>query len=119
MRYAQRRRSGMFIAAVVAALSLSGCISADGWGFGGRLAKAYAGIANGQSKEQVVASLGRPVRESESFQLPQREGFEANFVHAKASGASSFLYWDSGVDEVAVVGLNDQGRVVFKCRAGT
>ena len=119
MRYAQLGRSKLFIAVSVAGLAVSGCVPSDGWGAQGRLAKAYAAIANGQSKEQVIASLGRPARESEAFQLPQHEGFEATFIQAKNSGASSFLYWDSGVDEVAVVGLNEEGRVVFKCRAGT
>jgi hypothetical protein len=119
MRYAQLRRSNLSISAVVAGLALFGCVAAGGWGVQGRLSKAYAGIAIGQSKEQVIASLGRPARESEAFQLPQNEGYEAIIVQAKNSGASTFLYWDSGEDEVAVVGLNEQGRVVFRCRAGT
>jgi hypothetical protein len=108
------------VAVVVVCLTFAGCGgSADGWGVQGRLAKVFSGLPNGQSKEQVVEVLGQPARESEVFELPQPEGFESMFAQAKNSGASSFLYWDTGVDEVAVVGLNEHGRVVFKCRAGT
>ena len=108
------------VAAVAVWLTFAGCgVSAGGWGVQGRLAKEFAGIPNGHSKEQVVAALGQPARESGVFELPQHEGFESMFEQARNSGASIFLYWDTGVDEVAVVGLNEHGRVVFKCRAGT
>ena len=79
----------------------------------------FSGIENGQTHEQVVRALGTPARESHAFTLPQREGYGPLFEQAAVSRASTFLYWDTGTDEVAVVGLTDGGRVVFKCRAGT
>src|SRR5262245_8074835 len=84
-------------------------------GFG----KRFAGVETGHTRDQVIAAVGSPARESAVFHLPQTEGYEALFREAEESRASSFLYWDTGVDEVAVVGLSEGGRVVFKCRAGT
>jgi hypothetical protein len=84
-------------------------------GFGAR----FKGIGPGQTEQQVLAALGAPARESKSLTLPQLEGYEAYVKEAEASRASRFLYWGTGVDEVAVVGLTGDGRVVFKCRAGT
>jgi hypothetical protein len=79
----------------------------------------FAAVQNGQSREQVVGSLGTPARESTAFALPQRKGYESLFEQAVQSHPSTFLYWDTAVGEVAVVGLGDDGRVIFKCRAGT
>lgn len=84
-------------------------------GFGSKFAK----VKSGQSREQVVALLGKPARRSESFVLPQREHYEQLFQEAAESRAVRYLYWDTGIDEVAVVGLDPDSRVVFKCRAGT
>ena len=91
----------------------------EGWGVQGHLAKRFAAIANGDTKDQVLVALGTSARESTTFELPQREGYEALFAQSAESRASTFLYWDTGIDEVAVVGLNESGQVVFKCRAGT
>lgn len=107
--------------AVSASLALSVIAGCDGFvgewmildGFG----KSFAAIETGHTRDQVVAALGQPVRESPVFRLPQSEGYEALIREAKESRASSFLYWDTGIDEVAVVGLSDDDRVVFKCRA--
>ncbi len=79
----------------------------------------FAGVQNGQTREQVVGFLGTPARESTAFALPQRKGYESLSDRAAQSHSSAFLYWDTAVDEVAVVGLGDDGHVVFKCRAGT
>jgi hypothetical protein len=84
-------------------------------GFGAR----FRGIHTGQTEEQVIAALGVPARESPTLTLPQEQGFEAVLKEATASNASRFLYWDTGIDEVAVVGVSGEARVVFKCRAGT
>ena len=84
-------------------------------GFGAR----FTQVKPGQSREQVVALLGKPARKSEAFVLPQQEHYEHLFREAAESRAVGFLYWDTGIDEVAVVGLSDDSRVVFKCRAGT
>ncbi len=102
------------------AVTLSGCNGFVGeWtildGFGTR----FGGIRNGQTRQDVVIALGSPAREGHELTLPQREGYEATFEAATQSRASTFMYWDTGVDEVAVIGLSDAGRVVFKCRAGT
>ncbi len=98
----------------------SGCDGFVGeWGLLDEFGKRFAAVETGHSRHQVVTAVGKPARESAAFTLPQREGYEPLFQQAQESRASSFLYWDTGVDEVAVVGLDDGGRVVFKCRAGT
>ena len=81
--------------------------------------KRFAQLELGVTRENVVGSLGKPQRDEATLHLPQAEGYESEYERAKASGATSFLYWETGVDEVAVVGLDANGRVVFKCIAGT
>lgn len=81
--------------------------------------KRFAQVKLGVTRENVVASLGKPQREDAALRLPQAEGYEYEYERAKASGVTLFMYWDTGVDEVAVVGLDASGRVVFKCTAGT
>ena len=107
-------------AVVAASTILAGCNGFVGeWlfldGFGAKFAK----VQTGQSREQVVALLGKPARKSGSFVLPQREHHEQLYQDAAASHAVRYLYWNTGIDEVAVVGLDAESRVVFKCRAGT
>lgn len=89
------------------------------WGILDGFGKKFKAVQTGSTKEQVVAAVGPPARESTVLRLPQREGYETLFQEARESHASSFLYWDTGIDEVAVVGLDEGNRVVFKCRAGT
>jgi hypothetical protein len=79
----------------------------------------FANVQQGQARAQVIGALGTPARESAVFALPQRKGYEPLFEQAVQSHSSTFLYWDTGVDAVAVVGLDADGRVVFKCRTGT
>jgi hypothetical protein len=98
----------------------SGCNGFIGdWIILDSVGKRFRAVESGQTREQVVAAVGPPARESSVFRLPQTAGYEAVLREASESRASSFLYWDTGVDEVAVVGLDEGGRVVFKCRAGT
>jgi hypothetical protein len=81
--------------------------------------KTFAHLKLGVSRQDVVASLGKAQREDATLQLPQAEGYESECERAKASGATLFLYWETGVDEVAVVGFDANDRAVFKCTAGT
>ena len=106
--------------ALLGILVLSACNGFVGeWivldGFGRRFTR----VQKGHARPDVVAELGAPARELPMLQLPQRAGYEAMYEEAQRSSASTYLYWDTGLDEVAVVGLNGRGTVVFKCRAGT
>ena len=108
------------LSCVIGALLAIGCNGFVGeWGILDGFASRFAKVEPGHTRNQVVATLGEPARESGAFELPQREGYERLFEGAHASRSSRFLYWNTGVDEVAVVGLNEQGEVAFKCRAGT
>jgi hypothetical protein len=73
----------------------------------------------GSSRNDVVFRLGRPQREEAPLQLPESEWSESSAERARASGAVSFLYWETGVDGMAVVGLDSTQGVVFKVIAGT
>lgn len=111
------RSLGRVVAACMIVAACSGFVGE--WlfldGFGAKWAKVEAG----QAREQVVALLGKPARRSAAFVLPQREHYEQLYQEAAASHAVRFLYWNTGIDEVAVVGVDAESRVVFKCRAGT
>jgi hypothetical protein len=73
----------------------------------------------GSSREEAVSHLGKPQRDEPALQLPQPEWYASEYERAKASGAVTFLYWRTGIDGVAVLGLNSSEQVVFKVIAGT
>lgn len=79
----------------------------------------FAKVQLGMSETDVVRLLGSPLEESDQFYLGQREGFEAEYARAAASGAKRFLIWRNGVDVVYAVGLNDSGAVVVASYGGT
>jgi hypothetical protein len=108
------------ICAVGLAAAASGCNACTGdWMILDGFQKRFAELKLGATRQDVVATLGEPQREEATFHLPQAEGYESEYERAKASSASRFLYWQTGVDEVAVIGLDASNQVVFKCTAGT
>jgi hypothetical protein len=114
------RRALLLIAVTTLATAAAGCDGFVGeWMILDGFQKRFAQLELGATRDSVVASLGKPQREDTALHLPQAGGYESEYERAKASGATSFLYWETGVDEVAVVGLDGKGRVVFKCTAGT
>ncbi len=66
------------------------------WGILDGFGKKFKAVETGSTKEQVVAAVGPPARESTVFRLPQREGYEALFQEARESHASSFLLLGHG-----------------------
>jgi hypothetical protein len=64
--------------------------------------------------EDAVSRLGKPQREEPTLRLPQPECCASQYDRVKGSGAISFLYWRTGIDGVAVLGLDAGGRGVFK-----
>jgi hypothetical protein len=116
-----QRFDAMRAGSLVVLLTVGGCTGFVGEygileGFDGR----FAEVKKGQTRQEVLEDVvAPPAREVPTLELPQREGYEHLYDEADSSGAVTYLYWDSGVDEVAVVGLNADGEVVFKCRAGT
>lgn len=88
-------------------------------GFDQEFHTAFKNVRLGMSEADVLRLLGSPLEESERFYLGQREGFEAEYGRAAASGAKRFLIWRNGVDMVYAVGLNDSGAVVVASYGGT
>jgi hypothetical protein len=85
-------------------------------GFVGR----FAQVEIGQSSQAALETLvSPPTKESSTLELPQQDGYEQLYEEATGSGATRFLYWETGIDEVAVLGFDEADTVVFKCRAGT
>jgi hypothetical protein len=115
----RRRITFAWALSAVVGMVLSACNGFIGeWTMLDGFSSRFSAVQNGQTREQVIGALGTPARESGAFTLPQRKGYEPLIEQAAQSRASTFLYWDTGSDEVAVVGLTDDALVVFKCRAG-
>jgi hypothetical protein len=114
------RRTFLLVGVAGLAASAVGCDGFVGeWMILDGFQKRFAQLELGVTRENVLASLGKPQRDEATLHLPQAQGYESQYERAKAIGATTFLYWETGVDEVAVVGLDANGRVVFKCIAGT
>jgi hypothetical protein len=112
-------RHALARSSLVGAMLTLGCNGFVGdWGVLDGFGRKFQGVEIRQTRDQVVAAIGQPAREESVFHLPRSAGHEELFQKARESQASSFLYWDTGIDEVAVVGLDESGHVVFKCRAG-
>ena len=88
-------------------------------GFNREFDTSFAKVRLGMSEADVLQLLGTPLEESDQFYLGQREGFEAEYARAAASGAKRFLIWRNGVDVVYAVGLDDSGAVVVASYGGT
>jgi hypothetical protein len=114
------RRAILLIGIAGLACAAAGCDGFIGeWTILDGFQRRFVRLELGVTRESVIASLGKPQREAATLRLPQAKAYESEYERARASGATGFLYWDTGVDAVAVVGLDATGRVVFKCTAGT
>jgi len=76
-------------------------------------------VSVGSSREDAVFRLGTPQREEDTRQLPRPKWYAQDYERAKAGTAVSFQYWRTGIDGLAVLGLDSSERVVFKVIAGT
>ena len=84
------------------------------WTFYTPFQRRFWEVRLGSSRQDAVFRLGKPQREEPALSLPQPEWYAPQYERAKASGAVSFLYWRTGIDAVAVLGLDAGERVVFK-----
>ncbi len=80
---------------------------------------AFDRIEVGDSRERVVEVLGAPAEETAEFRLAQREGHEQAYAEARASGAETWLLYHGPIDVTYAVGLDADGRVVYKAGGGT
>ena len=83
-------------------------------GFDRGMQARYEKIQAGESKQAVVAALGEPWVESDSFNLPQRQGFEDLFDTAEQSSAVKYYQWINGMNWYYCIGFNSSGEVVVK-----
>jgi len=88
------------------------------WTFYTPWQRRFRELRTGSSREDAVSRLGKPQREEPTLRLPQAAWYASQYDRVKGSGAVSFLYWRTGIDGVAVLGLDASGRVVFKFIAG-
>ena len=118
-------RAKVLLVAVAAVLAVAGGILGIrrigdlALGFDREFHARFANVRLGMSEAAVLRLLGSPVEESGRFYLGQRDGFEAEYARAAASGAKRFLIWRNGVDVVYAVGLNESGAVVVASYGGT
>jgi len=77
-----------------------------------------SGVRIGMTREQVVAAVGhKPWREEQGASFPSCADpptWYGDCAKLKASGASRFLIWRTGIDTLLVVGFDASDRVVFK-----
>ncbi|HDY83966.1 MAG: hypothetical protein DRQ65_02105 [Gammaproteobacteria bacterium] len=73
----------------------------------------YEEIEPGMPESMVVSLLGTPNNRSSEFYLGQKKEFEEAYRRAGESGATNYLIWELGTDEVYTVGFNEEGKVVI------
>ncbi len=78
----------------------------------------YKEIELGMPESMVVSLLGTPNDRSSEFYLGQKEGFEEAYRRAGESGATNYLIWILGTDEVYTIGVNEEGKVAIVEAAG-
>lgn len=83
-------------------------------GFDRGMQAKYEKISMGDSQQTAVESLGKPLAESDAFNLPQRHGFEHYFDAAEKSSAVKYFLWVNGTNWYYCIGFNSAGEVVIK-----
>ena len=70
----------------------------------------------GDSREEVLAKLGTPFRESEKFEFWDMVPHEKN---AKIAGSVSYLTWVKSIDIGFVIGFDENQLVSYKVSGGS
>ncbi len=83
-------------------------------GFDRSLQRDYEQVAIGSSKRSAIDSLGEPHTKSETFNLPQKQGFEHYFDAAEHSNAVEYLLWINGMNWYYCIGFDESGDAVVK-----
>ena len=74
----------------------------------------YVGISIGSSKRTSIEALGEPHSKSDTFNLPQRKGFQHYFDAAERSTAVEYLLWVNGMNWFYCIGFDASGSAVVK-----
>ena len=83
-------------------------------GFDNRMQRHYEDISIGSSKITVIKALGEPGSISETFNLPQKQGFEHYFDAAERSTAVEYLLWTNGMNWYYCIGFDASEKAVVK-----
>ena len=83
-------------------------------GFDRGMQRDYEGISIGSSKGSAIEALGEPYSKSDTFNLPQRKGFEDYFDAAERSTAVEYLLWINGMNWYYCIGFDASGNAVVK-----
>jgi len=70
----------------------------------------------GDDRQQVIALMGPPDRETAAFPLPGEEDLAEK---AAKADAETWLLWESALGVQCVVGLGSDGTVAYKANTGT
>jgi len=85
------------------------------WRSSGPLAMFNQEVQHGDTREGVVAIMGPTDRESDTFPLPNKDHLAGE---AEKVPVEAWLVWDVGMGVKCVVGLDADGRVVYKGNTG-
>jgi len=76
----------------------------------------WSSVEVGDSKEEVLAKLGTPFRESEKFEFWDMIPHENN---AKLAGSVTYLTWVKSIDTGFVIGFDENQLVSYKVSGGS
>jgi len=84
------------------------------FGFDRCMQRHYEDIAIGSAKKTSIEILGSSWSKSDTFNLPQRHGFEQYFEAAERSTAVEYLLWVNGGNWYYCIGFDASGTAVVK-----
>ena len=84
-------------------------------GFSHEMQSKFDQVNPGDLRNDVVSSLGSPLRSQESFCLPSgHDGYEESLARAKSSNAVAYDLWVNGINWYYCIGFDGAGLVAFK-----
>jgi len=83
-------------------------------GFDRGMQRQYEDISIGSARRTSIEALGTPRSKSDTFNLPQRHGFEQFFEAAERSTAVEYLLWTNGINWYYSIGFDASGKAVVK-----
>jgi hypothetical protein len=83
------------------------------------LLRSFQKIRINMTKAEVIALMGSDGKQSDTFRLGQRPGYELEYAVGERIGAAYFLSWTTGIDMVLTVAFDNKDRVIYKASGST
>lgn len=83
-------------------------------GFDRSLQNTYEDLPRGLMRAEAIRLLGKPIKSSDTFCLPQSHGFEDLFEAADKSGSKEYILWLNGMNWYYCLGFDAAGKMVIK-----